>query len=481
MKKFSFLFVLTFLLSMASISAFAYDIAVKNADGVTIYYSFTNDKTELAVVMENGYSGNVVIPASVTYNGTTYSVTSIGYHAFYDCKGLTSVTIPNSVTYIGQSAFEGCSGLTSVHITDLEAWCKIEFVKYVDSNPLYNAHHLFLNGVEIKNLVIPNSVTNIGSLAFCGCSGLTSITIPNSVTSIGESAFYLCSGLTSITIPNSVTSIGGGAFSNCSGLTSITIPNSVTSIGGGAFSNCSGLTSITIPNSVTSIGKSAFNGCYRINTIYSLNPTPPTCYSTSTFSSFSQRNEYDVYTYATLHVPMGCKEIYSSAYEWRYFNKIKEDMQANGKTYYANLTVKQGTTGYTRQAIKADETYTIYIGSLGENKVNAVTFNGVDVTDEVQNGYYTTPEIKEESVLSISYEVNPSAVSALSLDNVKVTGYDGEIKIFNIEEPSTVSVYSPDGKLIKNVPSALGNITLPMAPNNMYVVKVGTHTYKLAM
>ena len=412
MKKFSFLFVLTFLLSMASISAFAYDIAVKNADGVTIYYSFTNDKTELAVVMENGYSGNVVIPASVTYNGTTYSVTSIGYHAFYDCKGLTSVTIPNSVTYIGQSAFEGCSGLTSVHITDLEAWCKIEFVKYVDSNPLYNAHHLFLNGVEIKNLVIPNSVTNIGSLAFCGCSGLTSI---------------------------------------------------------------------TIPNSVTSIGKSAFNGCYRINTIYSLNPTPPTCYSTSTFSSFSQRNEYDVYTYATLHVPMGCKEIYSSAYEWRYFNKIKEDMQANGKTYYANLTVKQGTTGYTRQAIKADETYTIYIGSLGENKVNAVTFNGVDVTDEVQNGYYTTPEIKEESVLSISYEVNPSAVSALSLDNVKVTGYDGEIKIFNIEEPSTVSVYSPDGKLIKNVPSALGNITLPMAPNNMYVVKVGTHTYKLAM
>ena len=267
----------------------------------------------------------------------------------------------------------------------------------------------------------------------------------------------------------------------CSGLTSITIPNSVTSIGGGAFSNCSGLTSITIPNSVTSIGKSAFNGCYRINTIYSLNPTPPTCYSTSTFSSFSQRNEYDVYTYATLHVPMGCKEIYSSAYEWRYFNKIKEDMQANGKTYYANLTVKQGTTGYTRQAIKADETYTIYIGSLGENKVNAVTFNGVDVTDEVQNGYYTTPEIKEESVLSISYEVNPSAVSALSLDNVKVTGYDGEIKIFNIDEPSTVSVYSPDGKLIENVPSALGNITLPMAPNNMYVVKVGTHTYKLAM
>jgi hypothetical protein len=103
-------------------------------------------------------------------------------------------------------------------------------------------------------------VTSIGSYAFSGCSGLTSITIGNSVTSIGSAAFSGCSGLTSITIPNSVTSIEAQAFYGCSSLTSVTIPNSVTSIGEWAFYGCSSLTSITIPNSVTSIGGYAFHG-----------------------------------------------------------------------------------------------------------------------------------------------------------------------------------------------------------------------------
>ena len=149
------------------------------------------------------------------------SVTSIGNYAFRDCSNLTSITIPNSVTSIGEDAFRGCFGLTSVHITDIAAWCKIRFFDS-DSNPLYYAHHLFMDGKEITDLVIPNSVTSIGSHAFARCSGLTSVTIGNSVTSIGEDAFRGCSGLTSVTIPNSVTSIGSGAFYWCPGLTSVT-------------------------------------------------------------------------------------------------------------------------------------------------------------------------------------------------------------------------------------------------------------------
>ena len=167
-------------------------------------------------------SGEIVLPKSISYNGNTYSVTSIGGGAFWDCSGLTSITIPNSVTSIDSSAFSGCSSLASI--------------------------------------TIPDSVTSIGERAFFWCSRLTSITIPEGVTSIGDYAFYYCGSLTSITIPDGVKSIGDCAFQRCSSLTSIVIPDGVTSIGNYAFSSCSSLTSITIPEGVTSIGIEAFSG-----------------------------------------------------------------------------------------------------------------------------------------------------------------------------------------------------------------------------
>ena len=194
------------------------------------------------------------------------SVTTIGNGAFWDCTGLASVTIPNSVTSIGDFAFFGCTSLTRVDISDIGAWCNISF-GYGNSNPLYYAKNLYLNGELVTDLVIPNNATSIGNYAFSGCTGLTSVEIPNSVTTIGDYAFSGCTGLTSVEIPNSVTTIGDFAFSGCTGLTSIEIPNSVTSIGYSAFSNCTGLTSIEIPNSVTTIGKYAFWGCTSLTRV----------------------------------------------------------------------------------------------------------------------------------------------------------------------------------------------------------------------
>ena len=188
------------------------------------------------------------------------SVTSIGDYSFYGCSSLTSVSIGKSVTSIGSSAFSACSKLTSVDIKDIAAWCKITFSGST-SNPLSYAHRLFLNGTEITDLTVPNSVTTIKDYAFYNCSGLTSVTIPESVTSIGSNAFYNCSGLNSASIGNSVTSIGIYAFFGCSGLASASIGNRVTSIGNYAFSGCSKLPSVEIPNSVKTIGNSAFSGC----------------------------------------------------------------------------------------------------------------------------------------------------------------------------------------------------------------------------
>ena len=237
---------------------FAYDIAVANADGVTIYYSYryTSNGTELAVTYWNrynaDYSGSVIIPETVTYDGTSYNVTSIGDYAFYWCRGLTSVSLPNSLTSIEDHAFEDCSGLTSVSLP----------------NSLTSiGNYAFYYCSDLTSVSIPNSVTSIGDHAFGWCRDLTSVSLPNSLTSIGNYAFYYCSDLTSVSIPNSVTSIGDYAFAECSSLIAVVIPESVTNIGENAFDGCSSLESVKIPGYITSIGESAFRGCINLTSL----------------------------------------------------------------------------------------------------------------------------------------------------------------------------------------------------------------------
>ena len=207
MKK--LLFNKSVMLCLVMLAGYCVNVTAQNFTAGGINYAVNVDKKTVKVGENRNVEGPLNIPATVTYNKKTYSVTEIGWSAFEGCRGLTQVTIPNSVTEIGGCAFVGCSGLTQV--------------------------------------TIPNSVTGIGDYAFKGCSGLTQMTIPNSVTEIGLGAFYGCSGLTQMTIPNSVTSIGGYAFSGCSGLTQVTIPNSVTEIGSDAFEGCSGLTLVSAP------------------------------------------------------------------------------------------------------------------------------------------------------------------------------------------------------------------------------------------
>ena len=222
---------------LLSLHANAYDAVVNG-----IYYNL-NSSSKTAEVTDNRssdiyYFGRVNIPSSVSYDGTSYSVTSIGNQAFLYCDGLTSINIPEEITSIGENAFGNCNNIQSLYITDIKKWLQISFGNSY-SCPLTSTDKdvkLYVNNALVSTLDIPEGITTIPDYAFYRCSSLTSIHIPEGVTSIGGYAFSGCSGLTSVTIPNSMTSIGGYAFSGCSSLTSVIIPNSVTSIGESAFS-----------------------------------------------------------------------------------------------------------------------------------------------------------------------------------------------------------------------------------------------------
>ena len=319
---------------MATTALWAHDFGVKG-----IYYNILADKTNEVEVTyrgsdydsyDNEYFGSVTIPSSVTYNGTTYSVTSIGDYAFYDCSSLTSITIPNCVTSIGGYAFAYCSGLTSITIPNSVTSIGSNAFYHCSglTSPVYNAHCFAYLPISYQGAyTIPEGIKQIAGAAFEYCKSLTSVTIPNSVTSIGGIAFYYCESLTSVvwnakncadfsddsapfygvrsqitsfTFGDSVQHIPAYMCYGMINLTSITIPNSVTSIGDDAFHYCKSLTSIIvedanskydsrdncnaiietatntliagcqntiIPNSVTSIGVGAFARCSSLTSV----------------------------------------------------------------------------------------------------------------------------------------------------------------------------------------------------------------------
>ncbi|MBP3688824.1 MAG: leucine-rich repeat domain-containing protein [Bacteroidaceae bacterium] len=310
--------------SIVSKTSFSYSNNFKTIFGSQVKeYILGDNITAIGNSAFNGCSGLT----SVTIGN---SVTTIGDYAFRNCSGLTSVTIPNSVTSIGISAFSNCTGLTKAEFASIESLCKIKFISDSYStyyNPLYYAKHLYINGHEVTDVVIPNSITSINDNTFRNCSSLKSVTIPKSVTSIGRDAFSGCTSLTKAEFA-SIESLCKIEFSNFSSnplynakhlyingqeVTDVVIPNSVTSIGEFAFCGCTGMTSLTIPNSVTSIGQYAFYVC-ALQTIINH------CDNDIAKDVFSDR----MYLHTQLYVPEGTVWDYIFNTKWGEFLHIKE-------------------------------------------------------------------------------------------------------------------------------------------------------------
>lgn len=192
----------------------------------TVVYAFEYDKLQYNIISTEDKTVEVcgnrldqevcVIPENVELNGVTYSVTKIGYQAFYRCKTLKKITIPNSIKHIGGYAF-------------------------ASSN--------------LEQIAIPNSVEEIEGKAFSECKSLSSVSLPNGITKIAFRLFEDCTSLKTISLPNSITEIEERAFYGCTKLESVFLPNNLKTIGFYVFWGCSAIESINIPNSVIAIGE----------------------------------------------------------------------------------------------------------------------------------------------------------------------------------------------------------------------------------
>lgn len=310
------MFVLSFDGELSSIPASAFN-GKSTLETIIIPEGVTTIETNAFYNCSNLY--NITIPDSVT---------TIGEKAFYECENLESVVIGKGVKSIGKDAFGSCSNVEKVYITDLTAWCNIDFADD-DANPIYSGS-LYLNGELLTDVVVTEGITELKPYVFRECYSIMSVTIPDSVTTIGESAFYQCRNLTSVDVGNGVKSIGHWAFVGCDSLTEISIPASVTTIEGSAFDHyivrvyitdlaawcnidfggpsanplwgysysdkadlyldgelvtevtipssiveikpytfidCQSLTSVKLHSAVTSIGSNAFEGCNNLSTI----------------------------------------------------------------------------------------------------------------------------------------------------------------------------------------------------------------------
>ena len=222
-------------------------------------------------------------------------VTTIGRYVFRLCRRLESITIPQRVTTIGSNAFEGCR-FDRVNISDLSAWCKIDFGD-MGANPLHCMAKLYLNDEEITVLEIPSDVDNIKPYAFSGCSSLLILLMPDGVSTIGDGAFYWCWNLEQVSLYN------------------------VNTIGNRAFQNCEHLYSVGIPETVTTIGAYAFSGCDLSNGVYCYATTPPTVVCDSYYNRWGA---FDSKYLRSIYVPRYSMEDYKAANGWKEYIDLLE-------------------------------------------------------------------------------------------------------------------------------------------------------------
>ncbi len=550
MKKITLLFVLLL---------FPFFVCADVVEVGGLYYNlFSKGYTKGAEVVKSQsgekYSGIIQIPTTINYNGENYQVNSIGVEAFLDCKDLKSVNLPNTIITIASSAFKGCTSLKTINIpnsvksidknafggcnslervdiTDLNSWCQITFPPryYIESNPLFYAHHLFLNDIEITDLNIPTNITTIKSFAFIGCEGIKSVSFHQNVNSIEYSAFSGCKNITSLSIPDGVNFIGNYAFDGCSAVTELRLPRHLNVIGEftfnacinlqsiiwspeihqidyAAFGDCTKLLNLTLPESIVTIKESAFQNCSNLNTIsigkniqtigekafgYCENLIDVICEA-----NYVQDIHQDAFLgshieYANLYVPEASVSLYKETVPWSYFKNIKAlngDTPVTPQCSTPTISYKNGKLTFNCETEGAE-----YVSKITNNDIKEYTSSVIKLTATYNISVYATKagykNSKEATATLCWIDATPKTegitdgIANIPAKAALIQSQGGIITIQGIDDGTQVNVYSVNGTQEGSAISSNGEVTIStnLQPGSIAIVKIGAKSVKIVV
>ncbi len=439
-------------------SIFAHGQKIVTIDNIKYYL----ENGEAAIISQDeSLSGNIVIPETVSHNGTDYSITSIDGNAFSSTK-ISLITLPNSITALGKSCFRNCSNLVSIKL--------------------------------------PNNIKTLENMCFHNCSSLTSITLPNGITTLGSSCFSGCTNLTSITLPNSITTLGSSCFAGCSNLTSITLPNGITTLGDGCFYNCTSLTTITLPNSITELGDRCFENCSNLikvdcnwTTFDGVNIYK---YYNNQYHSYTYKTFTGIYSEARLHVPQGTREMYAAAEPWKnsfktiiekdageeekpeakicatptinYNNKeLTFDSETEGAEYHYTITdsdIKAADTYSQDGKVSLTATYYISVWASAEGYTNS--------KKATATLYFIDAALQDETDIT---EINANR-------GIMVTSENGILTVSGLDEGEVVEAYSLQGMKLTQAKANSNSVRMQInETQKMVILKIGNESLKVQM
>lgn len=521
MKQLSKNLALVVLLLTIGQQAFSYDFKI---DGIFYNYNIEDGTAIVTSEYEGGstsrsYSGDIVIPESVSINGRSLRVTAVWHHTFWDCDELKSVTLPETIMSIGYEAFSECDMLETVNIPSN--------IKSVGEEAFYNCKNLAINA-------IPESIEEIGDRAFGGCSGFTSLNFPNNI-SIGNGAFSGCRDLEQITVYRG--KIGQYAFASCTNLKQVNILKEVSSIGSYVLQNCSEDVSVFVedsPNSLeisTQLGdylsragdighlymgrNGVFWGYNRLKTlgigsnitsidlkyvtsleiIFSMFTNPETC--NANFST-------NTYVNAKLIVPIGCKEKYMASKGWKDFFVIEEmdvaDMW-NGQgepnindnpqqqkcekpiIHYSNgkLSFECATDGATCQSTITDTD----IASYSENEIQlSVTYN---ISVYASKAGFGNSETVTATLCWIDADPKTegieTGVAQVRANAVLIQSHDGTVSVEGVADGTDITIYDTSGQMVGSTKAHCNYTTIATNVRNgsVAIVRIGDKSVKIMM